>query len=150
MPILQEDMPYILARFKQMNAELAEQAAAHDATYVDIYTPSIGHDVCKLPGIAWVNGVVVVPPSYPAHPNQLGLLNAGRVVAEAIRDGSLGPEVVGSGAASEDPPTTSSTAGAGGSATLPATGGGPRSRLLVGLALVGLLLAARRLRPSSS
>ena len=70
-------MPYLVAKFKEMNAMLAEQAAANDATYIDIYTPSIGHDACQLPLVAWVNGLVLVPPSFPAHPNQLGLAASG-------------------------------------------------------------------------
>ena len=85
-PIVQVDMTYLVAKFKEMNAMLAEQAAANDATYIDIYTPSIGHDACQIPGIAWVNGMVLVPPSYPAHPNQLGLDNSAVVATAVIRD----------------------------------------------------------------
>ena len=84
-PIENADMPYLVAKFKQMNAELAEQASLHNARYVDIYTSSIGHDACKPPGLAWVNGAVLVPPSFPAHPNQLGLMHSGQVVAAAMR-----------------------------------------------------------------
>jgi hypothetical protein len=83
-PILPVDMHYIVAKFKEMNAMLAEQASLHDARYVDIYTSSIGHDACQVPALAWVNGVVVVPPSFPAHPNELGLSHSARVVARAI------------------------------------------------------------------
>lgn len=85
LPILQADLPYLVAKFVEMNAMLAHQAATHRATYVDLYAPSIGHDACQVPGVAWVNGVAVVPPSFPAHPNQLGLARSGRVVAVAIR-----------------------------------------------------------------
>ena len=84
-PIENADMPYLVAKYKEMNAELARQSSLHNATYVDIYRPSIGHDACKPPGIAWVNGAVLVPPSFPAHPNQLGLLNSGQTVAAAMR-----------------------------------------------------------------
>jgi hypothetical protein len=77
-------MPYLVAKFKEMNAMLAAEAAAHDATYVDLYHASVGHDACQLPGVAWVNGFVVVPPSYPAHPNMLGQADAAAVVARAI------------------------------------------------------------------
>jgi hypothetical protein len=83
-PILPEDMPYIVEKFKEMNAMLAAQASLHDATYIDIYTSSIGHDACQPPAIAWVNGVVVVPPSFPAHPNELGLARSAQVVAAVI------------------------------------------------------------------
>jgi hypothetical protein len=93
LPILAEDMPYVVEKFKEMNAMLAAQAALHDATYIDIYTPSIGHDACKPPAIAWVNGVVVVPPSFPAHPNELGLAQSAKVVAAAI-EGEAAPDLL--------------------------------------------------------
>jgi hypothetical protein len=85
LPIEQTDMTYLVAKFKEMNAMLAAAAADGDATYVDIYTPSIGHDACKPPALAWVNGMVLVPPSYPAHPNDLSFLNSAPVVTNAIR-----------------------------------------------------------------
>ncbi|MGH9139474.1 MAG: SGNH/GDSL hydrolase family protein [Acidimicrobiales bacterium] len=87
-PILPADMPYLVAKFQEMNAMIAAQAAASGATYVDVYTSSIGHDVCQLPGVAWVNGLVVVPLSAPAHPNELSFRNTARQVTAAIR--SLG------------------------------------------------------------
>lgn len=92
LPILQDDLPYLVAKFKQMNAMLRQQAEAHDATYIDIYTSSIGHDACQVPVLAWVNGAVLVPPSFPAHPNQLGLANSAGVVARVIRE-HLGEEI---------------------------------------------------------
>lgn len=84
-PILQEDMPHLVRWFKEMNAMLRSAAHEAGATYVDIYTPSIGHDACQVPPFAWVNGLVVVPPSYPAHPNDLGYLGTAPTVARAIR-----------------------------------------------------------------
>jgi hypothetical protein len=84
LPIAQDDLPWLLARFRDMNAMLARGAAAHGATYVDIYASSVGHDACQLPGLAWVNGAVLVPPSFPAHPNQLGQAQAAVDVARAI------------------------------------------------------------------
>ena len=83
-PIMNEDMPYLTAKFKEMNGALKAAAEAHNASYVDIYTSSIGHDACKPAGVAWVNGAVLVPPSFPAHPNDLSFLNSGPVVANAI------------------------------------------------------------------
>lgn len=84
MPIRQTDMTYLVQKFKEMNRALRSAAADHRATYVDIYTPSIGHDACKPPGRAWINGAVLAPPSYPAHPNELSYLNSAPVIAKAI------------------------------------------------------------------
>jgi hypothetical protein len=85
LPIVQQDLTYLAERFLDMNRMLARTARAHGAGYVDTYTSSVGHDACQLPLVAWVNGAVVVPPSFPAHPNQLGMANSAREVARAIR-----------------------------------------------------------------
>lgn len=159
-PILQADMPYLVAKYKQMNAMLAEQAARHDATYIDIYAPSIGHDACKPPAIAWVNGVVVVPPSYPAHPNELGLAASSVVVADAIRarlaeeppEGAAAPAPEPSGAPLPAPARSSAPTGPTGpiaeGRALPATGGegataAALAALVAGLAVRSLVRPRR-------
>ena len=48
------------------------QAELNDAQYIDTYTDSIGHDVCKLPPDRWFEGVVPTEPAYPLHPNAKG------------------------------------------------------------------------------
>lgn len=83
-PILDVDMPYLVARYKDMNAMLEAVASAAGVTFVDLYTPSIGHDVCQLPTVAWVNGMVLVPLSFPAHPNGIGMRRLAPVVTAAI------------------------------------------------------------------
>ena len=85
LPLRQDDMTYLVRTYKEMNRALRRAAGEHDATYVDIYTRSIGHDACKPPGLAWVNGGVIVPPSFPAHPNELSYENSAPIVAKAIR-----------------------------------------------------------------
>jgi lysophospholipase L1-like esterase len=85
LPIRQRDMAYLVKKYKEMNRAERAAAEAHNATYVDIYTPSIGHDACKPPGLAWLNGAVLVPPSYPAHPNDLSFVHSAPVVMKAIR-----------------------------------------------------------------
>jgi hypothetical protein len=166
-PILPEDMPHLVAWFKEMNAMLEAAADEAGATDVDIYTPGIGHDACQLPFFAWVNGVVLVPPSFPAHPNDLGFLGTAPTVAAAIRAelaerAATGPAPAAAtpgerdrtpeaqpgapGAVGSGSPSTSVGPPPAGTASgrLPATGlGGPA--LAVGtLALAGAL-ATRRL-----
>jgi hypothetical protein len=85
MPFRQRDMTYLVQKFKEMNRALRAAAGAHRASYIDIYTPSLGHDVCKPPALAWINGAVLVPPSYPAHPNELSYLHSAPVIARAIK-----------------------------------------------------------------
>ncbi len=48
-PIAYSDVPYLRAKEKQLNAMLAQQAAAHGAVLVDDYTASIGKDA-RRPG----------------------------------------------------------------------------------------------------
>jgi lysophospholipase L1-like esterase len=84
-PFLPADVVYLRAKLVQLNAMLADRAAASGATFVDTYTSSAGHDPCQLPGTAWVNGAVVVPLSYVMHPNELDMANVARLVLAAIR-----------------------------------------------------------------
>lgn len=141
-PVLPADMPYLVEKYKEMNGMLASTAAAHDAVSVDIYTPSIGHDACRLPGVAWVNGAVVVPPSFVAHPNQLLYDNVSPGIAAAIRAALAGPSAP---AGPLDPTTTTVAvatplAAGGGRTALPSTGAA------LPLAVAGAALALAALR----
>jgi lysophospholipase L1-like esterase len=71
-PIAFGDVPYLRGVEQELNAMLAAEAAANGATYVDIYTASIGHDSCQPPGVKWVEGLVPTSPAAPFHPNALG------------------------------------------------------------------------------
>jgi lysophospholipase L1-like esterase len=86
-PITEGDVPYVRAKQKELNAMLAEQAAANDATLVDAYTAGIGHDACQLPVIRWVEPVVPVGPAAPLHPNLLGMIAAADVLVAAVQAG---------------------------------------------------------------
>ncbi len=86
-PVLPTDAAYLRGVEKDLNHTIRAAAAANGAHYVDWYSPSITHDACAPPGQAWVNGAVLVPPSYPVHPNLLGTragANAGIGVLDAI------------------------------------------------------------------
>ncbi len=48
------DFPWIRDKQKHLNTMLAQQATVYDATYVDAYRPSVGHDVCKPAGVRWI------------------------------------------------------------------------------------------------
>ncbi len=148
-PILPEDIPYLRDKEKELNAMLATQAAANGATHVDWYTPSIGHDACKPPTIAWTNGAIVVPPSYPAHPNADGLTGAAAAVLEAVeRSGFTWPadgetEVLSASQTRGGSPATNAIGGV--TPQLPATG--PSSSLGAGALIAALsLIGMRRLR----
>jgi lysophospholipase L1-like esterase len=71
-PIARGDVPYLRGIEIDLNAMLAAEAAAGNATYVDTYTDSIGHDFCQPTGVRWVEGLVPTSPAAPVHPNALG------------------------------------------------------------------------------
>lgn len=140
LPILQEDMPYLVEKFKEMNEMLRSVAAAKGATYVDIYTSSIGHDACKPPGLAWINGGVLVPPSFPAHPNDLSYLNSGPIVAQAIRRALLAQAAT----TTTTPAPAGATPSRPGGEILPRTGDDAALPLGLGAATVTTLALRRR------
>lgn len=69
--IAKGDAPWLRDTQKRLNGMLATRAAAHGATYVDTYTPSIGHDVCKPTGTRWLEPLITTEAA-PFHPNAAG------------------------------------------------------------------------------
>ena len=83
-PIAVGDVTYLRGVELQLNQMLSLQASQNGATYVDTYTPSIGHDVCQIPLVKWVEGFVPLSPAAPFHPNQLGMQNVAYAVIAQI------------------------------------------------------------------
>jgi lysophospholipase L1-like esterase len=76
------DVPYLRGVELAVNQMLANTAAANGATFVDTYTPTIGHDACQPASVKDVEGLVPTLPAYPFHPNQRGQqVMAGQVLA---------------------------------------------------------------------
>ena len=86
-PLAWNDVPYLRSTHKSLNAMLAQQAAANGATYVDVYTPSIGHDACRSSGTRWVEPLVPGNLAAPFHPNARGMDGMAAVVSAAIQAG---------------------------------------------------------------
>lgn len=84
MPIAIGDVAWLRSVEAQLNTLLAEAAAAAGATFVDTYTSSVGHDVCRLPGRKWVEGFVPTAPASAVHPNGLGMANTARRILAAL------------------------------------------------------------------
>jgi hypothetical protein len=83
-PIAFGDVPYLRGVEKALNSMLAAVAAANNATFVDTYAASIGHDVCQAPGTKWVEGLIPTSLAAPFHPNQLGEQGMARQVLTAL------------------------------------------------------------------
>ncbi|MGI8808313.1 MAG: GDSL-type esterase/lipase family protein [Acidimicrobiales bacterium] len=85
LPIAPGDAPYLRDKEKELNAMLAAQAAAAGATYVDVYSPSVGHDACQPPGTRWIEPLVPLSPAAPVHPNALGMQGTAAVLLAAMQ-----------------------------------------------------------------
>ncbi|WP_017558773.1 SGNH/GDSL hydrolase family protein [Nocardiopsis baichengensis] len=70
-PIAAGDAPWLRDTQKSLNDMLAERAQAHGAEYVDTYTGSIGHDLCKPQDVRWMEPLNAVDAA-PVHPNAAG------------------------------------------------------------------------------
>lgn len=84
MPYSPGDVPYLIAKEKELNATLAERAAANGVTFVDTYTPSLGRDACALPGIRWIEPVILPLTGFFVHPNVMGMAGMEAATAGAI------------------------------------------------------------------
>ncbi|MFF7209687.1 SGNH/GDSL hydrolase family protein [Streptomyces sp. NPDC008238] len=71
-PFAAGDFSYLRDTEKTLNSMLAAQARKGGATYVDTYTPTVGHDMCAPTGTRWIESLAPATPAAPAHPNALG------------------------------------------------------------------------------
>jgi lysophospholipase L1-like esterase len=83
-PIASGDIAYLRQTEKELNQMLADEASVNGATYVDTYTPTIGHDVCQAIGVKWIEGLVPTSPAAPFHPNALGEAAMAKALEAAI------------------------------------------------------------------
>ena len=83
-PIAYGDVPYLRGVEKALNSMLAAEAAANNATFVNTYTASIGHDACQAPGTKWVEGLIPTSLAAPFHPNRLGEQEMAQQVLAAL------------------------------------------------------------------
>ncbi|MER7930569.1 SGNH/GDSL hydrolase family protein [Streptomyces sp. NPDC096057] len=71
-PLAMGDFAWVRDKEKELNAMLARQARKNGARYVNTYTPTIGHDLCKPTGERWIETFVPETPAAPVHPNATG------------------------------------------------------------------------------
>ncbi len=80
-PFTPGDIEYLDGVGRELNAMLAAAAKATGAVYVDTYTGSVGHDMCRLPGVRWIEPLIPLAEAAPFHPNADGQA----AVAKAVR-----------------------------------------------------------------
>ncbi|HEY3605809.1 MAG TPA: SGNH/GDSL hydrolase family protein [Sporichthyaceae bacterium] len=71
-PFTPGDLDYVDGIERALNAMLARAAAAQRVLFVDTYTPSVGHDMCRLPGTRWIEPLIPLSPAAQFHPNAAG------------------------------------------------------------------------------
>jgi hypothetical protein len=72
-PLTTGDVAYLNGVEQELNAMLAKEAAANGDTYVNTYTPSIGHDACKSLSVRYVEPVIPESDAFSVHPNERGM-----------------------------------------------------------------------------
>jgi lysophospholipase L1-like esterase len=78
------DMTFLNTAEQQLNALLHQQATAAGATYVDTYTPSLGHSACASTPERWVEPWVPTSPADPLHPDATGERGMANAVISAL------------------------------------------------------------------
>lgn len=84
-PITDGDIAYLRGIELQVNAMLAADAKAAGATFVDTYTPTIGHDFCQPERTRYVEGVLPGSWALPFHPNTRGQAAIAAAVLTALQ-----------------------------------------------------------------
>ena len=83
-PITDGDIGYLRGIELQLNAMLAADAKAARVTFVNTYTPTIGHDFCQPERIRDVEGLLPGSLALPFHPNARGQAAIAAAVLAAI------------------------------------------------------------------
>ncbi|MBM7774463.1 hypothetical protein JOD54_004667 [Actinokineospora baliensis] len=70
---------------ERLNLVISQQALLHGARYVDVYTPTARHDVCRPDGLNWVEGMVDRQGRWAVvRPNTAGHLATANAVQAAL------------------------------------------------------------------
>jgi lysophospholipase L1-like esterase len=84
-PITDGDIAYLRGIELRLNAMLAADAQAAHATFVNAYTPTIGHDFCQPERIRDVEGLLPGSWVLPFHPNARGQAALAAAVLAALQ-----------------------------------------------------------------
>ena len=101
-PIANGDIAYLRWSSSSVNAMLAADTRAAGATFVNTYTPTIGHDFCKPESVRDVEGLLLRGSlELPFHPNARGQQVMANAVLAALRSLSLIQQSVAAAAAAQ-------------------------------------------------
>ncbi|MFB7600191.1 SGNH/GDSL hydrolase family protein [Streptomyces sp. NPDC056160] len=71
-PLAAGDFSFLRDKEKELNAMLARQARRGGAEYVNTYSPTVGHDLCRPAEQRWIETFAPETPAAPVHPNAAG------------------------------------------------------------------------------
>ncbi|MER5544195.1 SGNH/GDSL hydrolase family protein [Streptomyces sp. NPDC001118] len=86
-PFARQDFAYLRDTEKRLNLMLRLVAGLNRAQYVDTYTPTVGHDMCKAPADRWIEPLRPTAPAAPAHPNAKGEQAMAQAVLARLDEG---------------------------------------------------------------
>jgi len=84
-PLTTGDVAYLNGVEKELNSMLSSEAGSNGASYVDTYTPSVGHDACKSLSVRYVEPVLPESDAFSVHPNEKGMAADASEVESAMR-----------------------------------------------------------------
>jgi lysophospholipase L1-like esterase len=87
MPIAFNDVGYLRAKQRELNAMIAAQAAVNGATLIDWAAASIGRDACKRASVRWVEPLIPGNWAASIHPNRRGMEGVANVLVAAVNEG---------------------------------------------------------------
>ena len=73
MPVARGDVTWLRSKQVELNAMLAQRAAANGAGVVDVYAASVGRDACASSTRRWVEPYIPATAAAPLHPNLRGM-----------------------------------------------------------------------------
>ncbi|WP_409463516.1 SGNH/GDSL hydrolase family protein [Amycolatopsis sp. GA6-003] len=87
LPFANGDYAWLSSVEEGLNAAVSNAVAADGkSSYVDTYTPSLGHDACKPQGVAWINGKDLnLLAAAPYHPFYAGMAGEAHVIRQQLR-----------------------------------------------------------------
>lgn len=84
MPIAFNDVGYLRAKQRELNAMIAAQAAGNGARLVDWAAASIGRDACKRSSVRWIEPIIPGNWAASIHPNRRGMEGGANVLVSAV------------------------------------------------------------------
>lgn len=84
MPIAFNDVGYLRAKQRELNAMIAAQAAGNGARLVDWAAASIGRDACRSSSVRWVEPIIPGNWAASIHPNRRGMEGGANVLVSAV------------------------------------------------------------------